>query len=147
MSIATANPSSRYRLLAKWASGGMADVYVARHVGAAGFEKACVIKRVLPHLARQTEFREMFLDEVRIPVANLVGDENDGWRVTNVTLRFELHPPVHDPRRRHGRLRDGKLLTQDVRIKAKRLDLAQVFFTMMAPLIFWLMGTVWVSAA
>ena len=26
---------------------------------------------------------------MRVPVANRVGDENDGWRVTNVTLRFE----------------------------------------------------------
>lgn len=34
-------------------------------------------------------FCEIHLDEVRIPVANLVGSENDGWRVTNVTLRFE----------------------------------------------------------
>ena len=31
----------------------------------------------------------MFLDDVRIPVSNLVGAENDGWRVANVTLRFE----------------------------------------------------------
>ena len=31
----------------------------------------------------------MFLDHVRIPVSNRVGEENDGWRVTNVTLRFE----------------------------------------------------------
>jgi len=26
---------------------------------------------------------------VRVPVANRVGDENDGWRVTNVTLKYE----------------------------------------------------------
>ena len=36
-----------------------------------------------------TEFAELFLNEVRIPVANRVGDENDGWRVTMVTLSFE----------------------------------------------------------
>ena len=37
----------------------------------------------------ESHFCEMFLDDVRIPVENLVGAENDGWRVTNVTLRFE----------------------------------------------------------
>ncbi len=36
-----------------------------------------------------SEFSEMFLDEVRIPVENRVGDENDGWRVTMVTFSFE----------------------------------------------------------
>src|SRR3546814_5842208 len=37
----------------------------------------------------ETHFCEVFLDQVRIPVTNRVGEENDGWRVTNVTLRFE----------------------------------------------------------
>jgi alkylation response protein AidB-like acyl-CoA dehydrogenase len=36
-----------------------------------------------------SEFAEMFLDEVRIPVENRVGDENDGWRVAMVTFSFE----------------------------------------------------------
>jgi len=35
------------------------------------------------------EFCEVFFDDVRVPVENRVGDENDGWRVTNVTLSFE----------------------------------------------------------
>jgi alkylation response protein AidB-like acyl-CoA dehydrogenase len=43
----------------------------------------------LPTLEGEAEFSEMFLEDVRIPVENLVGAENDGWRVTNVTLRFE----------------------------------------------------------
>ncbi len=40
-------------------------------------------------LAGEGEFSEVFLEDVRIPVENLVGAENDGWRITNVTLRFE----------------------------------------------------------
>ncbi|MEU8892201.1 acyl-CoA dehydrogenase family protein [Streptomyces sp. NPDC048442] len=48
-----------------------------------------VTVRPLRTLAGSTEFAEMFLDEVRIPVANRVGAENDGWRVTMVTLSFE----------------------------------------------------------
>jgi alkylation response protein AidB-like acyl-CoA dehydrogenase len=36
-----------------------------------------------------SEFCEVFFDDVRVPVQNRVGDENDGWRVTNVTLSFE----------------------------------------------------------
>ena len=45
--------------------------------------------RPLRTIAGSTEFCELFLDEVHIPVSNRVGDENDGWRVTNVTLSFE----------------------------------------------------------
>ncbi|THA85660.1 acyl-CoA dehydrogenase [Streptomyces sp. A0592] len=48
-----------------------------------------VTVRPLRTLAGSTEFAEVFLDEVRVPVANRVGAENDGWRVTMVTLSFE----------------------------------------------------------
>jgi alkylation response protein AidB-like acyl-CoA dehydrogenase len=37
----------------------------------------------------ESHFCEVFLDEARVPVENRVGAENDGWRVANVTLRFE----------------------------------------------------------
>ncbi|MEU1119603.1 MULTISPECIES: acyl-CoA dehydrogenase family protein [unclassified Streptomyces] len=45
--------------------------------------------RPLRTLAGSTEFAEMFLDDVRVPVENRVGAENDGWRVTMVTLSYE----------------------------------------------------------
>ncbi|MFG3120218.1 acyl-CoA dehydrogenase family protein [Streptomyces sp. NPDC048197] len=45
--------------------------------------------RPLRTLAGSAEFAEMFLDEVRVPVDCRVGAENDGWRVTMVTLSFE----------------------------------------------------------
>jgi alkylation response protein AidB-like acyl-CoA dehydrogenase len=45
--------------------------------------------RPLPTLAGEGEFSEVFFNEVRVPVGQRVGAENDGWRITNVTLRFE----------------------------------------------------------
>jgi alkylation response protein AidB-like acyl-CoA dehydrogenase len=45
--------------------------------------------RPLPTLAGETEFSEVFFTDVRVPVSARVGAENDGWRITNVTLRFE----------------------------------------------------------
>jgi alkylation response protein AidB-like acyl-CoA dehydrogenase len=45
--------------------------------------------RPLRTILGSTEFSELYLDGVRIPVTNRVGAENDGWRVTMVTLSFE----------------------------------------------------------
>lgn len=56
----------RYQLAARLATGGMAEVYLARQVGPAGFEKLVVIKRLLPHVAEDRSIVEMFLDEARI---------------------------------------------------------------------------------
>ncbi len=45
--------------------------------------------RPLRTLIGSTEFSEVFFDDVRVPVANRVGEENDGWRVAMVTFSFE----------------------------------------------------------
>ena len=45
--------------------------------------------RPIRTIAGTTEFCEVFYDDVRIPVANRLGAENDGWRVSMVTLSFE----------------------------------------------------------
>ena len=34
-------------------------------------------------------FNEVFLSDVRIPAANVVGEVGDGWKVTRTTLRSE----------------------------------------------------------
>ncbi|HEY7954386.1 MAG TPA: serine/threonine-protein kinase [Polyangia bacterium] len=59
-------PFGKYLLLRQIAVGGMAEVYLARQSGPAGFEKECVIKRILPSLAVDEQFVQMFLDEARI---------------------------------------------------------------------------------
>jgi alkylation response protein AidB-like acyl-CoA dehydrogenase len=45
--------------------------------------------RPLRTVIGSSEFAEVFLTDVRVPVTNRVGAENDGWRVTNVTLKYE----------------------------------------------------------
>jgi serine/threonine protein kinase len=56
----------RYELLIELAKGGMAELYVGRLHGVGGFAKLVAIKRILPHLAEDKLFAEMFLNEGRI---------------------------------------------------------------------------------
>jgi alkylation response protein AidB-like acyl-CoA dehydrogenase len=45
--------------------------------------------RPIKQATGQAEFCETFLDEVRVPVANRLGAENEGWAVTNSTMASE----------------------------------------------------------
>jgi alkylation response protein AidB-like acyl-CoA dehydrogenase len=73
--------------------------------------------RPLRTLEGTTEFAELFLHEVRVPVANRVGDENDGWRVTMVTLSFERGTAFV------GELLEAMRLLGELHDVATRLDL------------------------
>jgi serine/threonine-protein kinase len=64
----------RYRLRFELASGGMATVYLAVARGPAGFGRVFAVKKIHPHLAREREFVDMFLDEARI--ASLIQHPN-----------------------------------------------------------------------
>ncbi len=68
MSLAPSSPKrlGRYEVLGLLATGGMAEVHLGRLMGPSGFERVVVLKRILPHLAREAEFVDMFLDEARI---------------------------------------------------------------------------------
>lgn len=64
----------RYELQAKLALGGMAEIWLAKQSGPAGFTKQLVIKKILPHLTADKAFVEMFLNEGRL--AALVNHPN-----------------------------------------------------------------------
>ncbi len=66
----------KYQLLERINVGGMAEVFKAKAFGAEGFERVLAIKRILPNMAEDDEFINMFIDEARIAVqlnhANIV---------------------------------------------------------------------------
>jgi eukaryotic-like serine/threonine-protein kinase len=71
----------RYDLLLELGRGGMAELFLAHLRGQGGFERIVALKRILPHLAQDPQFKEMFLNEGRI-AAKLMHP--------NVCMVFEL---------------------------------------------------------
>ncbi len=55
-----------YELLRRIATGGMAEVYLARRAGPHGFQKLVAVKRILPQYALDPDFVAMFIDEARV---------------------------------------------------------------------------------
>jgi serine/threonine protein kinase/CRP-like cAMP-binding protein len=58
----------KYQMLTRIASGGMAEVWLARSSSLGGFEKLLAIKRMHPSLSRHQAFVSMFIDEAKLTV-------------------------------------------------------------------------------
>ena len=56
----------QYELVKRLAVGGMAELYLATSPGLKGFKHSLVLKKLLPELASDRAFVEMFLGEARI---------------------------------------------------------------------------------
>src|SRR5262250_812362 len=59
-------PFGKYLLLERISVGGMAEVFQAKSFGVEGFEKIIAIKRILPSMAEDADFIQMFIDEAKI---------------------------------------------------------------------------------
>jgi serine/threonine protein kinase len=56
----------KYLLVERLGRGGMAEVWKARIMGPAGFQRTMVVKRILPHLVEDPHFVQMFVSEARL---------------------------------------------------------------------------------
>ncbi|WP_224247641.1 serine/threonine protein kinase [Hyalangium gracile] len=58
----------RYELVHLLGQGGMGEVYLAKISGAAGFEKPCIVKTILPTLLKDRQFLDRFHHEAKVLV-------------------------------------------------------------------------------
>jgi len=69
------------------------DVNVPKHKGLSALivdmQSPGVTVKPLRQITGDAEFNEVFLDNVRVPRANLLGDVNDGWNVAITILMYE----------------------------------------------------------
>ncbi len=107
----------KYELLERIATGGMAEIYLARSFGVAGFERRLVIKRIREEHAQDPRFVSMFIHEAKIGVhlnhSNIVqvydlGKEGPSWYIAMEHI--------------HGR--DLNKLVKALRAEQQRLPLA-----------------------
>ncbi|WP_163866009.1 serine/threonine protein kinase [Myxococcus eversor] len=58
----------RYELVHPLGQGGMGEVFLAKISGAAGFEKPCIVKTILPTLLKDRQFLDRFHHEAKVLV-------------------------------------------------------------------------------
>ena len=90
--------AGRYTLVRHLATGGMAELYLARLGSIGGFQKDVVIKRIHPRFADHAKITKLFLDEARIAatlahpnILNVldVGEENGTLFIVMEYIRGE----------------------------------------------------------
>jgi serine/threonine-protein kinase len=103
----------RYQVVRHLASGGMAEVLLARASGLEGFTRHVVIKRIRPGQAKDQSFVQMFLNEARLAAQlhhqNIVQVHDIGQEGNEYFFAMEY---VHGEDLRH-------LLTQVTKLKQK----------------------------
>jgi serine/threonine protein kinase len=96
-----------YRLRKRLAVGGMGEVYLGEKVGPEGFVKPVVLKCVLPQLAKDRAFVQLFLDEARLaallnhPNIAQVYDFGVTENVYYMAMEYVPGYTVDDLRRKH----------------------------------------------
>jgi serine/threonine-protein kinase len=65
-SLSTIARFGRFDILGRLALGGMAEIFLAREQGPGRGARAVVVKRILPHVANDPRFVEMFLHEAEL---------------------------------------------------------------------------------
>lgn len=111
----------RYELLEQLGEGGMGTVWLARLTGGHGFEKLCIVKTVLPSIAKDPEFVSRFLHEGRVLTqlhhANIAQVYDMGEEDGALFLALEYVPGV-----------DLSTLHQRVRAKDEPLPLSLAIY-------------------
>ena len=59
-------PFGKYYLLERVNVGGMAEIFRAKAFGVEGFERLLAVKKILPSIAEDESFINMFIDEAKI---------------------------------------------------------------------------------
>lgn len=90
----SARPVGPYTIEERLATGGMAEVYVAKREGPHGFFKRVALKRILPQYSRDPDFVDMFISEARLAARlehpNIVQVFDFGESTGDLFLAMEL---------------------------------------------------------
>lgn len=122
-----------YYLLERINIGGMAEVFKAVSYGVEGFERLFAVKRVLPNIAEDQEFIDMFIDEAKIAVqlnhANIgqifdLGHAENAYFIAMEFVQGKDLRAIFDRARRRGMTLDIPMVCHVVKDVCEALEYA-----------------------